>query len=123
MVQESGDIGSVVEDYGFVELPSVVKGHRNFILKDLVKRYADENGKYVIILHQARVEHFILGIHHDLREALQARYISNFILRGGNKFTDNYFVQVHDIDGPVIDDKVYDAENDTVKDFEVEDEG
>ena len=107
-----------VGQYGFVHLPSVVDGHQTFILEALVHRYVERMGKYVVILHRMQNEHYILGVYNDLREALQTRYVTNLILFGGHKFDDNHFMQVHDIEGPVIDNKVYDPAADAVKDFE-----
>lgn len=108
-----------VAEYGFQELPTVVDGHRTFVLVDLLKRYADREGKYVIILHRNQTEHYIMGVYDELREALQTRYVANLILHGGHKFDGMHFVQVHEISGPVVSEQIYDAVTDTIKKFEV----
>lgn len=113
------DSEPLVAQYGFVELPTIVEGHRTFILQDLAERYINREGQYVLILHRIKTEHFIMGVYDDLREALQTRYVANLILYGGHKFDGMHFVQVHDINGPVVDDMVYDAKNNVVKRLEV----
>jgi len=113
---------SLVSEYGFTELPTVVEGHRTFVLTDLIKRYAERDGNYVIILHRINTEHFIMGVYEELREALQTRYVANLILHGGHKFDDMHFVQVHNISGSVIEDKIYNAKTNEVADFTMPEE-
>ena len=118
MEQGKEDLENVdAGQYGFVRLPSVVDGHQTFILEALVHRYVERMGKYVLIFHRMQNEHYILGVYDDLREALQTRYVTNFVLFGGHKFDNNHFMEVHDIEGPVVYDKAYDPAANEVKDF------
>ena len=107
-------------NYGFIELPAV-DGHRNFILEQLKDRYLESRDKeaFIIILHRNDTEHFIMGVYDDLREALQTRFVSNSILGGGEQFSQGNFMMTHHISGPPIEDKIFDAVNNSIKDFNV----
>jgi len=121
---ESQQYTAFLNELGFVELPCVVEGHRNFIVNDLMDRYLagrdSEEDVYVAILHKKNNEHYILGIYTSMREALQTRYVTNIILNGGGKFSEAHFVQAHYIAGPVVDNMVFDAKQDDVKPFNPE---
>ncbi len=119
MVEENEDIGDVVGQYGFIELPAVDE-HRNFILELLRDRYVENRDKdmYITIVHRHGNEHYIMGIYDSLREALQTRFVANSLLHGGSSFSPDNFMMVHHISGPTIEDKVFDPKTNTVKDFE-----
>jgi len=119
---DEGTGNSIVSQYGFLEMPSVVEGQRTFIVRDLAERYANrEKGKYVLLLHRVKKEHFILGMYDDLKEVLQARHITNLVLNGGHKFNENMFIMAHYADsGLPIEDKFYDVKTGQVKQFEEE---
>jgi hypothetical protein len=110
-------------DYGFTEMPGV-KGHRRFILTTLLDRYGESRDKevWVAIVHRNDVEHYIMGIYDDLREALQTRFVANSILVGSNQFAQANFMMVHHISGPAIEDKMFDPKTNTVLDVKKKEE-
>ena len=120
MVEENEDIGDVVSQYGFIELPAVDE-HRNFILELLQDRYVENRDKdaYIAIIHRHGNEHYIMGVYETLREALQTRFVANSILHGATQFSPDNFMMVHHISGPTVQDKAFDPITNTVKDVEV----
>lgn len=101
--------------YGFTELPGTT-GHRNFILTALLDRYTEQRDKeaYVIIMHRLDVEHYIMGVYDDLREACQTRFVCNSILLGANQLQQKNHMGVHHISGPSIEDQVFDPKTNTI---------
>lgn len=118
--EDTENIQPIAAEYGFIELPAV-EGHRTFILEQLQERYIegrDKDDVYILILHRNDIEHYIMGVYDDLREALQTRFVSNSILSGGGQFKQGNFMMVHKIAGPTIEDMIFDAKTDSVKPFD-----
>jgi len=111
---------NVASEYGFFELPGADTTHRNFILESLVGRYHASRDKdaYIAIVHRNDVQHYIMGVYDDLREALQTRFVANSILCGSKQFGQANFMMVHHISGPAIEDKVFDPKTNSIKDFD-----
>tara|TARA_R110002096_G_scaffold390110_1_gene584575 strand:+ start:360 stop:695 length:336 start_codon:yes stop_codon:yes gene_type:complete len=109
-------MASVNKDWA--ELPCPAPGHRNFIHKDLAKKYDKQDGKYVLVMHvENKGDHFIVGIFDSLRDSLMARCYGNLGVTMGSKqkLDTNCFYQVHEFDGTIIDDMIYSAESNSIR--------
>ena len=107
---------SVNKDWA--ELPRPAPGHRNFIHKDLAKKYDKQDGKYVLVMHvESEHHHFIVGIFDSLKDSLMARCYGNLgvTMASKQKLDVDCFYQVHEFNGTIIDDMIYSAESNSIR--------
>jgi len=101
----------------WVEVSCPEPGHQNFVFRPLEKRYAEKDGKYVLVMHEENKNcHFIVGLFHSLKDCLAARCYANFgVVMMDAKMSKRTFAQAHKITGEIIDHMIYDPASELIR--------